>query len=107
MPLDADMWRNPNRGAAQSEDESEGQVMVVSKEHVAKQVRAVIAWREKRLAHQRLSMDTIMNNEQKERAARRAVHRCISAGVYVRLGSSWLCSDWRHRSAASDRANVC
>ena len=50
VPLDADIWRNPNLGAAQPEDESEGQVMVVSKEHVAHQIREVITWREKWLA---------------------------------------------------------
>ena len=51
VPLDADMWRNPNLGAAQPGDKPEGQVMVVSKEHVAKQVREVIAWREKEREH--------------------------------------------------------
>ena len=66
VPLDADIWRNPNLGAAQPEDESEGQVMVVSKEHVARQVREVIAWREKWLAQVGLPMNTLMNNEQKD-----------------------------------------
>ena len=84
------MWWTADLAEARPDEDTDGQVMVVSNEDVAKQVREVIAWREKWLAQQRLSMDTIMNNEQKERAARGAVHRCISAGVYVRLGSRWL-----------------
>ena len=39
VPLDTDMWRDPHFGAPQPEAEPEGQVMVVSKEHTAKQVR--------------------------------------------------------------------
>ena len=66
VPLHADIWRNPNFGAAQPEDESEGQVMVVSKEHVAKQVREVIEWREKWLAQEGLPGNTLMNNKQKD-----------------------------------------
>ena len=58
--------RNPNLGAAQPEDEPEGQVMVVSKEHTAKQVREVIAWRERWLAQEGLPRDTLMNDEQKD-----------------------------------------
>ncbi len=66
VPLNADIWRNPNLGAAQPEDESEGQVIVVSKEHVAHQVREVIAWREKWLAQEGLPRNTFMNNEEKD-----------------------------------------
>jgi len=40
--------------------------MVVSKEHVAQQVRDIIAWREKWLEQAGLPMDTFMNNEQKD-----------------------------------------
>ena len=68
MPLDADMWRNPNLGAAEPEDEPDGQVMVVSKEHVAKQVREVIEWREKWLDQQGLARDTRMTTSRKMRS---------------------------------------
>jgi hypothetical protein len=66
VPLQADLWRNPNLGAPQPEDETEGQVMVVSKEHVAKQVREVITWREKWLEQTGLPSNTLMNDEQKD-----------------------------------------
>ena len=66
VAVDVGMRWNPNLGAAQPEDESEGQVMVVSKEHVANQVREVITWREKWLEQQGLPMNMFMNKGQKE-----------------------------------------
>jgi hypothetical protein len=77
VPLSDDRWRNPNLGAAQPEDESEGQAMVVSKEHVAHQVREVIERREKWLALVNLPMDTIMSYDDKEaclKASKREYH---------------------------------
>ena len=61
--LQADMWRNPNLGVAQPEDESEGQAMAASEEHVARQAREAIARREKWLARNGLPRSTRMNGE--------------------------------------------
>ena len=47
-------------GAAQPEEESESQVMVVSKEFVARQVCEVIRWREKWLDEKGLPRNTVM-----------------------------------------------
>ena len=55
-----DVWRNTNLGASQPEEESESQVMVVSKEFVARQVREVIRWREKWLDEKGLPRNTVM-----------------------------------------------
>ena len=61
LPVDVDVWRKDG-------GESEGQAMVVSKEHVARQVREVIIWREEWLAQERLPMNTLMNDKQKIRS---------------------------------------
>ena len=45
---------------------SESQVMVVSAEYVARQVREVIKWRETWLEQEGLPMDTLMNETQKD-----------------------------------------
>ena len=66
VPVDADVRRKPHLGAPQPGDNSKGQGMSVSKEHVARQVREVITWREKWFAQQMLPMSTLVNNEQKE-----------------------------------------
>ena len=57
----ADDRRTTNLGAAQPEEESERQVMVVSKEFVARQVREVIRWREKWLDEKGLPRNTVMD----------------------------------------------
>ena len=62
----ADDRRTTNLGAAQPEEESERQVMVVSKEYVARQVREVIKWREKWLDQKGLPRNTLMNEAQQD-----------------------------------------
>ena len=57
----ADDRRTTNLGAAQPEEESERQVMIVSKEFVARQVREVIRWREKWLDEKGLPRNTVMD----------------------------------------------
>ena len=59
VPLDGDV------GDDQPGGESEGQIAVASKEHVARQVREIIIWREKWLAQEGLPKNTLMNEKQK------------------------------------------
>ena len=53
-------------GSSQLEEKSGSQVMVVSKEYVARQVCAVIRWREKWLVQKGLPRNTLMNEAQED-----------------------------------------
>ena len=61
--LEADIWWTDALQEIRLDDDPEYQVMVVSKEYVAKQVREVIDWRETWLKKQGLATDTRMNQD--------------------------------------------
>ena len=65
MRVEADMWWTSELGEKRHDDDNEGQIMVVSKEYVANQVRSVIQCREKWLAENNLPLDTKMTSDQK------------------------------------------
>ena len=62
--MKADMWWTPDLGDARPEDDTAGQVMVVSREYVANQVRSVIQCRERWLTDNNLALDTNMDNKE-------------------------------------------
>ncbi len=64
-PVEADLWRNGYIEAPQPGSELEGQVMLVSQEHVARQVREVITTRERWLEQEGLPRNTVMNHAQR------------------------------------------
>ena len=63
VQIESDIWYNRNLGAPQPEEDSDkesGQLMVVSREPVAQQVRDVIQWREEWLIKHNLALDTVI-----------------------------------------------
>ena len=58
-----DVWKDPDVGGA-SQPAAQGEAhLVVSREHVARQVQTVIAWREKWLRDRGLPLDTVSRGD--------------------------------------------
>ena len=63
VQLPEDVWKRPDVGGA-SQPAAQGEAhLVVSREHVARQVRTVLAWRESWLKDRRLPLDTVIRND--------------------------------------------
>ena len=63
VQLQEDVWKHPDDGGA-SQLAAKGEAhLVVSREHVARQVQTVIAWREKWLQDQGLPMNTVIRDD--------------------------------------------
>ena len=63
VQLPEDVWKHPDDGDASQLAAKGEALLVVSREHVARQVQTVIAWREKLLQDKGLPLDTVIRND--------------------------------------------
>ena len=74
VELPEDVWKHPDVGGA-SQLAAQGEAhLVVSREHVARQVQTVIAWREKWLQEQNLPLGTVIRDDMAEQFLDEAKH---------------------------------